>query len=459
MKILVIDDEEALLEVLAPSLERDGHEVATAKNGEKAFCQLEKGDWDVVLLDLKLGEEDGVDILQRILSRWPSLIVLIMTAFGRIEQAVEAMRAGAFDFLEKPFSLSYLRIRIDKVHAHLNLRTLNGMLREELGRTKNVLAGSHPLILQVKDQISRFAKVELPVLITGESGTGKEVAARMIVNESNRREKPFVVINCGAVPENLMESILFGHEKGAFTGAFALHKGKFELADGGTIFLDEIGELPLMLQVKLLRVIESGEFERVGGDRSIRVNVRIISATNRNLEKMIQNGDFRSDLFYRLNVLGLEMPSLRERIDDLPELVDNILENLARDLHRRLEKDSSLIPLLKRKSWPGNIRELKNVLERMAVLSEDGIICGQDLDLNSWERNQGTGNESSAPEQDNGWNFHREMKSNEQKMIQKALEKAGGNHTTAARILGMKRTTFQYRLKKMAFLHTDSTEE
>lgn len=452
----MIDDEEALLEVLAPSLERDGHEVATAMDGEEAFCQLEKGDWEVVLLDLKLGEEDGVAILQRILSRWPSLIVLIMTAFGRIEQAVEAMRAGAFDFLEKPFSLSYLRIRIDKVHAHLNLRTLNGMLREELGRTKNVLVGSHPLILQVKDQISRFARVDLPVLISGESGTGKEVAARMIVNESTRREKPLIVINCGAIPENLMESMLFGHEKGAFSGAHTQQKGKFELADGGTIFLDEIGELPLMLQVKLLRVIESGEFERLGGERTIRVDVRIVSATNRNLDNMIQKGDFRSDLFYRLNVLEIKMPSLRERIDDLPEIVDDLLKNLSGDLHRRLEKDHSLVSVLKKGKWPGNIRELKNVLERMAVLSEDGIIRGRDLLQNSWGESHDS---KSTIEPENAWDYRHEMKCNERKLIEGALEKAGGNHTLAAQILGMKRTTFQYRLKKMELSHVDIHKE
>lgn len=448
----MIDDEEALLEALVPALQKDGHEVATAKSGEDGFYQLEKSESEVVLLDLRLGKEDGVDVLQRILSKWPSMIVLMMTAFGRIEQAVEAMRAGAFDFLEKPFSLSYLRIRIEKVHTHLALRALNGMLREELGWAKGGLVGSHQAISQIRDQISRYAKVELPVLITGESGTGKEVAARMIVSESPRREKPFVVINCGAIPDNLMESLLFGHEKGAFTGAHAQQKGKFELADGGTIFLDEIGEMPVLLQVKLLRVIETGEFERIGGDRSIQVNVRIISATNRDLDSMIREGKFRSDLFYRLNVLTLEMPALRARLDDLPELVDDLLCNLSRDLHRRLEKDSSLIPLLKKRKWPGNVRELKNVLERMAVLSEDGIIRGRDLPFSFWDANRTSEISVSPPEPEKIWDFQREIEWNERIMIEKALEKARGNHTLAAQFLGMKRTTFQYRLKKLELL-------
>lgn len=452
MKILVIDDEKELLEVLGSSLIHDSHEVWTARTGKEAFGILEKGECEVVLLDLKLEKENGVKLLMEIHSRWPSIIVLMMTAFGRIEQAVEAMKAGAFDFLEKPFSLSYLRMRIEKVRTHLELQSINGMLREELGWTKGDLVGSHPAIRKVREQIVRFSRVEMPVLITGESGTGKEVAARMITCQSSRREKPFVAVNCGAIPEALMESILFGHEKGAFTGAHTRQRGKFELADGGTIFLDEIGELPITLQVKLLRVIESGEVERIGGERSMRVNVRILSATNRDLNQMMLDGIFRSDLFYRLNVLSLELPPLRERIEDMNELVDYLLKNLSRDFHRRLEKDPVLVSVLKEGHWPGNIRELKNVLERMAVLSEDGILRGKDARQIYQGRGRSEGGREVLSEGKVDWDFHQEIEKNEMELIRVALEKSGGNHTRAAKFLGMKRTTLQYRLKKMKLL-------
>ena len=282
----------------------------------------------------------------------------------------------------------------------------------------------------------------------------------MIVNASSRREKPFVVMNCGAIPESLMESLLFGHEKGAFTGAHARQKGKFELADGGSVFLDEIGELPIPLQVKLLRVIESGEFERIGGDRSIRVNVRILSATNRNLEKMILDGTFRSDLFYRLNVLSLEMPPLRERFEDMSELVDYLLDNLSRELHRRLVKDENLVQVLKNEHWPGNIRELKNVLERLAVLSEDGILRGQDAVMIFQRKTYISEDNPRVGFGGNiGRNFHKEIEWNERRMIEDALERSDGNHTRAAKMLGMKRTTLQYRLKKFCLTESLANKE
>ena len=235
-----------------------------------------------------------------------------------IQQAVEAMKLGAFDFLEKPFSLSFLRIKLEKIQSHLSLKTQNGILREELESKKWTLVGHHTRIQEVREQITRYSKVDSPVLILGESGTGKEIAARMIVNQSSRRYEPFIVVNCGAIPMDLMESMFFGHEKGSFTGAHALQKGKFELARGGTIFLDEIGELPWALQAKLLRIIETGEFERIGGKQTLKTDARIISATNRNLENLVKKDVFRLDLYYRLNVLVLEMPSLCERLEDLP---------------------------------------------------------------------------------------------------------------------------------------------
>ncbi len=318
MRILIIDDDENLTDMLTAALLKDGHEVRAALEYSSAMVLMENSDWDVVLLDIKLKGKDGFDVLRKIRSSQPELIILMMTAFGKIDQAVESMKLGAFDFLEKPFSLSFLRIKLGKIQSHLSLKKQNGILRQELENNKWRLVGNHPLIQEVREQIARYSKFDSPVLILGESGTGKEVAARLIVNQSSRRDEPFVVVNCGAIPEHLMESMFFGHEKGSFTGAHALQKGKFELANGGTIFLDEIGELPLNLQSKLLRIIESGEFERIGGTRNLKTEVRIISATNRNLEHLVSKGTFRADLYYRLHVLVIEMPALRERIEAIP---------------------------------------------------------------------------------------------------------------------------------------------
>lgn len=381
MRIFIIDDDKNLADMLTSALVKDGHEVRSAMESSSALGFMESSDWDVVLLDIKLNGEDGFDVLRRIRAIHPECIILMMTAFGKIDQAVESMKLGAFDFLEKPFSLSFLRIKLGKIQSHLSLKTQNGILRQELENKKWRLVGNHPRLQEVREQIAKYAKFDSPVLILGESGTGKEVAARLIVNQSSRRDEPFIVVNCGAIPEHLMESMFFGHEKGSFTGAHALQKGKFELANGGTIFLDEIGELPLNLQSKLLRVIESGEFERIGGTRNLKTQVRILSATNRNLEHLVRKGTFRADLYYRLHVLVIEMPALRERIEDIPLLVEYLLQQLSAELHRTLVAEKNLLPSLQRLEWPGNIRELKNILERLAVMSEDGVIREKDFFL------------------------------------------------------------------------------
>ena len=386
MRIFIIDDDKNLADMLTSALVKDGHEIRSAMESSSALGFMESSDWDVVLLDIKLNGEDGFDVLRRIRAIHPECIILMMTAFGKIDQAVESMKLGAFDFLEKPFSLSFLRIKLGKIQSHLSLKTQNGILRQELENKKWRLVGNHPRLQEVREQIAKYAKFDSPVLILGESGTGKEVAARLIVNQSSRRDEPFIVVNCGAIPEHLMESMFFGHEKGSFTGAHALQKGKFELANGGTIFLDEIGELPLNLQSKLLRVIESGEFERIGGTRNLKTQVRILSATNRNLEHLVRKGTFRADLYYRLHVLVIEMPALRERIEDIPLLVEYLLQQLSAELHRTLVAEKNLLPSLQRLEWPGNIRELKNILERLAVMSEDGVIREKDFFLAQWKK-------------------------------------------------------------------------
>jgi two-component system response regulator AtoC len=444
MRILIIDDDENLTDMLTAALLKDGHEVRAALEYSSAMVLMENSDWDVVLLDIKLKGKDGFDVLRKIRSSQPELIILMMTAFGKIDQAVESMKLGAFDFLEKPFSLSFLRIKLGKIQSHLSLKKQNGILRQELENNKWRLVGNHPLIQEVREQIARYSKFDSPVLILGESGTGKEVAARLIVNQSSRRDEPFVVVNCGAIPEHLMESMFFGHEKGSFTGAHALQKGKFELANGGTIFLDEIGELPLNLQSKLLRIIESGEFERIGGTRNLKTEVRIISATNRNLEHLVSKGTFRADLYYRLHVLVIEMPALRERIEDIPPLVDYLLQQLSVELNRTLVSEKGLIPSLQRLEWPGNIRELKNILERLAVMSEDGVIREKDFSLAQWKKPP-----LELIDEKKNIDFKTEIQEREKNMILNALDRAKGNHTMAARFLGMKRTTLQYHLKKM----------
>lgn len=444
MRIFIIDDDKNLADMLTSALVKDGHEIRSAMESSSALGFMESSDWDVVLLDIKLNGEDGFDVLRKIRAIHPECIILMMTAFGKIDQAVESMKLGAFDFLEKPFSLSFLRIKLGKIQSHLSLKTQNGILRQELENKKWRLVGNHPRLQEVREQIAKYAKFDSPVLILGESGTGKEVAARLIVNQSSRRDEPFIVVNCGAIPEHLMESMFFGHEKGSFTGAHALQKGKFELANGGTIFLDEIGELPLNLQSKLLRVIESGEFERIGGTRNLKTQVRILSATNRNLEHLVRKGTFRADLYYRLHVLVIEMPALRERIEDIPLLVEYLLQQLSAELHRTLVAEKNLLPSLQRLEWPGNIRELKNILERLAVMSEDGVIREKDFFLAQWKKPS-----LELMEEKKNIDFKREIEEREKNMILNALDKAKGNHTMAARFLGMKRTTLQYHLKKM----------
>lgn len=444
MKILVIDDDGPLRELLLMSLLRNGHDAEGASGREDAWAILRESEYDLVLLDIRLGDVDGISMLKEIRKRWPQLLVIMMTAFGRIEQAVETLKEGAFDFLEKPFSLSALEIRIGKAVKHIALQRANGLLQEEIDRHHEGLIGNDPIMREIRERIAKFSKVDMPILITGETGTGKELVARNLVKLSGRQNQPFVTINCGAIPHALMESIFFGHEKGSFTGAYHTVKGKFELADGGTMFLDEIGELPLDLQVKLLRVLEEKKFERVGGEKSISTDVWILSATHRNLEKMVAEGHFRRDLFYRLNVLAIQMPSLKDRKEDMPLLVSHILETLGRELHRELVCRPGLIEMLEKYTWPGNVRELRNVLERMAVLSEDGVLKVENLPFDLYRK---------IPEVITGQaGLREELESEERKKIEKALARARGNQTLAAQYLGMKRTSLQYRIRKLNLL-------
>ncbi|MGE5570690.1 MAG: sigma-54-dependent transcriptional regulator, partial [Rhodospirillales bacterium] len=381
-RILVVDDDDSLRRVTEVQLQQCGYDVLTAASGSEALDVLQKKPAGLVITDLKMPGMSGLELLRRIRAEYPEVIVVMVTAFGTIETAVEAMRAGAYDYITKPVHIDEMRLVIERALEHVRLRQEVQELRSSLDRKygfENILGHSNAL-LSVLDMASRAAQTASTVLIRGETGTGKELLAKAIHFNSPRRQKPFVIINCGAIPRDLLESEIFGHVKGAFTGAVAHKKGRAEAADGGTLFLDEIGELPLELQVKLLRLIQQGEIEKVGAEETTTVDVRVIAATHRNLQAMIEDGTFREDLYYRLSVIPLELPPLRERPEDIPELVEHFFVK-AKERHGRpdLVLRPALIPYFCGYRWPGNIRELENVVERLVVLTRGNEITLADL--------------------------------------------------------------------------------
>lgn len=368
-KILVVDDEDSIRASLAGILEDEGFRVTFANDGVTALDAVRKEQPDLVLLDIWMPRMDGIETLRKLKEDHPSLIVIMMSGHGTIETAVKATKMGAYDFIEKPLSLEKLLLCVRNALGMLRLKDENKTLRDLAFRDRQ-MTGSSPAMLQLKEQIRLVAPSNASVLITGENGTGKELVARSIHFHSQRKEKPFVEINCAAIPEELIESELFGHERGAFTGAVAQKKGKFDLADGGTLFLDEIGDMSLKTQAKVLRIIQEKKFERVGGNRTIEVDVRIIAATNKVLEDQIRLGTFREDLFYRLNVVPFTVPPLRERRDDIPELIDHFLEMFCiREGLERKTMTPEAMAVLKSGTWPGNVRELKNVVERLVIMT------------------------------------------------------------------------------------------
>ena len=374
-KVLVIDDEKSILESLADILEDEGYQVITALTAQQGLEHLSREAPDLVILDVWLPDEDGLKVLKQMRATWPGLPVIVISGHGTVEMAVKAIKLGAFDFLEKP--LSYDRVVVTVANA-LRFRALE----EENIRLKAGpgLTGESAAIKKVKEEIARVAPTDATVLIMGESGVGKEVAARMIHALSRRREGPFIEVNCAAIPEELIESELFGHEKGAFTGATSAKRGKFDLANGGTLFLDEIGDMSLSAQAKVLRVLQEKRFERVGGTRTIEVDVRVIAATNKDLREEIKKGRFREDLFFRLNVVPIVIPPLRERKEDIPVLVEEFLLELSR--HSGLGKkrlSPEALEILKRYPWPGNVRELRNLIERLVIMARGEEILPEDL--------------------------------------------------------------------------------
>ena len=449
-RILIVDDEESLREFLSIMLHREGYQVDSAVDGAQAEAHLRDHTYDLVITDVNMPRMGGMELLRHIKERAPETVVLMITAFSTTEQAVEAMKQGAYDYITKPFKNEEIRLVIKNALERRELRQENLALKEELGKRYSFegLVGKSKGMQDVIALIRKVAPSQVKVLITGESGTGKELVARAIHFQSERRNQPFVPINCGAIPENLLESELFGHEKGSFTGAIKQKEGLFESAAGGTIFLDEVGELPPMMQVKLLRVLQENEFRRVGGTRSIQTDARVIAATNRRLEEAVASGSFREDLYYRFNVIRIDLPPLRSRREDIPLLIDYFWERLTGEPHVEVAEEA--MRRLLDYHWPGNVRELENVIERATVLGHAGRIT-----LDSLPPQLLTGVAGGiAPLTDipeTGMDLDAWLGEIEKELLLKALARTNGVRKTAAELLGITFRSIRYRLAKYGY--------
>jgi DNA-binding NtrC family response regulator len=442
-RILVIDDEEKLRRVIELHLVSAGFEVEKSASAEEALRMA--GQADLVLTDLRLPGMDGLELLGLLRRQNMNAPVIVMTAFGTVEKAVEAMKAGAFDFLMKPFSLDYLTTVLNKALEVRALKDENRQLKEELGRRYEFdnIVGRSSAMQEIFATILRVAPARSTVLLAGESGVGKDLVARAIHFHSPRHDRPFVKINCTSIPENLMESELFGYEKGAFTGANQTKPGKFEQADTGTVFLDEIGDVPSTIQVKLLRVLQEREFERLGSNKTRHIDVRVIAATNQDLRAALEQGSFREDLYYRLNVVPINIPPLRTRKADIPFLAQHFLARLGPECGSRVTSltDAALQKLMEY-HWPGNVRELENVIERSLVMSTGVVLDADDIKMESVPRHNPQGTSAQLPEGTT-------LDEYEQQIIRDALSRAGGNKSQAARLLGLTRNALRYRLSQM----------
>jgi DNA-binding NtrC family response regulator len=452
MHVLVIDDDPAVREILYETLVQEGYAVSIAADGAAGIQAAKNAPVQIVVTDLQLPDIDGLAVIDRLAGIDAKIIPIMMTGFGTIETAVRAMKSGAFDFVTKPFDPETVAVIVRKAVEFYRLRQENHLLRKTVRdqyQLEQLVGGSEP-IRQVLDFVRKVADSDSTVMIQGESGTGKELVARMLHFNSLRRDRPLVPVNCGAIPETLLESELFGHEKGAFTGATHTRMGRFEMANGGTIFLDEIGEMSLPLQVKLLRVLQERAFERVGGNRTIQVDVRIVAATNQDLEALVEEKRFRQDLFYRLHVIPIVIPPLRERRSDIPLLIDHFLARFNQTKHTAISGiEPDAMRLLTSYDWPGNIRELENMVERLVVLKKQGVLSRGDLPEKIYRQ-------SAAPEineqfirfSEDGINLSREVEQYEKHLIVEALRKANGVTTKAAQLLQLNRTTLVEKLKR-----------
>jgi two-component system, NtrC family, response regulator len=453
--ILIVDDEPNYRIVLSELLREEGYEVFTAGGGAEGISMVKESDLDLVVTDMQMPEVNGLQLLEQVKGINPDLPVIMITAYAEVEKAVAAMQAGAFSYLAKPFSNEELLVNVQKAAQLYSLVRENTRLRSEIKGKKSGfsgMVGKNPRMQQVYELIEKVAPTPASVLISGESGTGKELVAKAIHMNSSREKEPFITVNCAALSDNLLESELFGHEKGAFTGAVAMRKGRFEIADKGTIFLDEIGEIPLVLQSKLLRVLQEKKFERVGGSKTFEVDVRIISASNRDLKEEVTQGRFREDLFYRLNVIHVSLPALRERMDDMPLLVDYFINKFQEELGREeLSISQEAMRLLMKLPWEGNIRELENTIERAAILCNNNIIEADDVQPDSLQ-----------PLQENSWSQGLDLKqlipatvglndvlyAVEEKMLHQALDESNHVQARAAESLGITKSLLQYKMKK-----------
>ncbi len=449
-RILVVDDEQNLRKVLAAMLKRDGYDVAVAEDGVQALAEIKKNGADVLITDQVMPQMGGLELLRGVLSETPELPVIMITAHGTVDSAVEAIKLGAFDYITKPFEHEELKAVIAKAVKTHELAKAGIPAGDE--KARQALVGASPAMQDVFKILEKVADTPSTVLITGESGTGKELVAAALHSGSSRRNKPFIRINCAAIPKDLMESELFGYERGAFTGAVTSKPGRFELADTGTLFLDEIAEIPVEMQVKLLRALQESEFERVGGIKTIHVDVRLVAATNRDLKREISEGRFREDLFYRLNVVPVALPPLRERVDDIPMLVEHFIEKYNKRLNKKVQGlEPDALEILQEYFWPGNIRELENMMERMILFADGSIILAKDLPepLKETDTIKAPFFTTASAQDASMKDIVKQAAAGlERDLIGKALEETNGNVTQAAKKLKISRKSLQTKMKE-----------
>ncbi len=445
-KILIVDDDAGHRLMLKATLSGEGYEIFEADDGDKAIRMVEEQFFDLIMLDLKMKKVDGIEALQRIKQISPAIPVLIMTAYASVKTAVEGLKLGAFDYMVKPLDMDEVKLTIEKTLNYQQMKIENKVLKERLDLEFDFssIVGKSKKMRNVFEVLAMAAPSDATILILGESGTGKEIIANAIHQNSLRKDKAFIKVNCAALSENLLESELFGHEKGAFTGAVARRLGRFEQAHGGTLFLDEIGDMTLATQAKILRVLQEGEFERLGGEKTVQVDVRIIAATNKDLDAEVSADRFRKDLFFRLSVVPITLPPLRERKEDIPPLAEHFLIKYAEKNHRLLRGFApAALDLLMRYDWPGNVRELENVIERAVIMSREKMITPEALPA---------GLKSLAQDRHDSLTdafVGRSIKDVEKELIIKTLEQTGHNITHAAELLGLTRRGLQYKLKEL----------
>jgi two-component system response regulator AtoC len=454
-RILIIDDEENFRHMLSVILKKEKYDVETASNGEEGLQKIAVSEFDQILCDIRMPQMDGLEFLKGTQKMGMSTTIIMMSAYGTVDTAIEAMKLGAYDYISKPFKPDEIILTLKKAEERELLRKENELLRNEIKKEYSFenIVSKNDKMQKIFEVIKKVAQYKSTILITGESGTGKELVAKALHYNSDRSSNPFIPVNCGAIPENLLESELFGHEKGAFTDAIRTKKGLFEEADGGTLFLDEIGELPLQLQVKLLRVLQDGEIRRIGDSKPIKIDVRIVAATVKDLTKEVNEGHFRDDLFYRLNVFPIHIPPLRERKEDIPLLISHFIKKFNLSLNKNvLGINPKALEILMNYRWFGNVRELENTIERAMVLADGSNIELENLPIEIREFKEKVELASLVEEE---YSIKKASKILEINLIQKALKKTRGNHTQAARLLEISHRALLYKIKEYDILEKE----